>query len=383
MPTWFSVATNVARDDRIGRVLNRFGNAGLGALLRLWAHVAEQGARPGVGVNSDGTPFDEKNLAKATGVSRKYLRELLGIAAKSGHIDRVSWEAKGIVIFPALARRLKAHDAAKTSGQRMQDHRDRAFERVAEKCGNVCVHCGSPENLELERIIPKELGGTNEESNVQTACVSCARKRRADRERKGGQNVTQDVTGRDADAIRSDQISSTSGGTSTDLDQTTHTPIAGARVAGNDPGREPEPVPLGLIGTVPRKLAHGPAPFLTGSLPRDHLKCLAPCGAICYPMTLAEEHARALNIGDHDAAIDKVREFRDRVLAAIPKGQAIGDRPYDFWRAHWSNEHGSAAPARQTTTHGNPEAGRVQAQPGKYDRINRRDQGHDKKRSSR
>lgn len=37
----------------------------------------------------------------------------------------------------------------------------------------TCKKCGSQENLSIDHITPESLGGTLEESNLQTLCLSC------------------------------------------------------------------------------------------------------------------------------------------------------------------------------------------------------------------
>lgn len=381
MARWIPLDTGFQDDDRIASIRREFGNAGVGVLAMLWAHIGRYGARPGAAVRSSGEPFELENLARRFRVSRPYLQKFVANCARSGLIDRQSWEAKGLIVFPHLARKLKAYADSRSDAERQQAHRDRGFDRVAAKHDNRCVRCGSGEDLELERIVPKDEGGSNAEDNLQIACLPCARKRREERRlAKVRQNVTQDVTGSHGrnDLIRSDLYSTDRGSVeSTDPVQTVP---ARARVA------NPEPGALPLIGPVPfRPRGLNPAQN-PSSAPRDHLKCLAPCGVICYPGKLAEEHARALNMPDEEAAIAYVCAFRDRVLAAIPPGQVIGDRPYDFWRAHWAAAHPRAAPAIASGgSNGRPgpsqAAGRVTAAASKYDKLTRRDQDATRKNS--
>jgi hypothetical protein len=380
---WIPLDTGFQDDDRIASIHRQFGNGGIGVLVMLLAHIGRYGAKPGAAVKSTGEPFELENMARRVRVSVPYLRRFLANCSHSGLIDRQAWEAKGLVLFPHLARKLKAYADQRSGAERAQAHRDRVFDRIAEKCANRCVHCGSGDDLELERIVPKDAGGTNAEENLRLACVPCARQRRADRQAKEGQNVTQDVTERNArtDLIRSDLISVASSTVPGSLEEISDTQSARAR---EEQQTIPEPSPrLPLVGAVPaRVLAHprvNPAlvaPVLDGSTPRDHMRCLAPCGRVCFPLALAEQLARQLG-GDPDQAIAMIRTFRDDVLKAIPENQPIGDRPFDFWRAHFAARFASAAPAVKSATSRpgpNPAAGRVLAPAGKYDRINRRDQ---------
>lgn len=372
---WLEVDTGLEDDARMSRILRQFGNAGLGALVRTWLFIARRGARPGSAVDASGDPFDLPQLAKRAGTSVPYFRKLMEFAAKVGHIDRDLWEAKGVVHFPALARRSEKYHDAKSSGQRMAELRSRRFERISDRDGSRCCRCSSVDTLELERKVPETEGGGSEDANLQIVCTPCGRKRRAGRQAKGRQDVTDqvtlNVTGRDVpvDLSVPPEITSTDRGSVKDP----HTPIARAREIAI-----PDPVaaPLPLVGEARRpKVSPMLAPFTAGTLPRDHLRCLAPCGAVCYPHALAEEHARALQMPDKEAAIDRVRAFRDQVLGGLAHGQVIGDRPYDFWRAHWAAAHPSAAP-RVMRSGPDASAGRVPATAeklDKYDQLVRRD----------
>lgn len=39
--------------------------------------------------------------------------------------------------------------------------------------GWVCLHCGSPDDLTLDHVIPWSVGGSDETNNLQTLCRSC------------------------------------------------------------------------------------------------------------------------------------------------------------------------------------------------------------------
>ena len=45
--------------------------------------------------------------------------------------------------------------------------------RVFERDGHKCVSCGSFDELTIDHIIPRSLGGTNAELNLQTLCFAC------------------------------------------------------------------------------------------------------------------------------------------------------------------------------------------------------------------
>jgi 5-methylcytosine-specific restriction endonuclease McrA len=383
---WIEVDVYFDSDPKIERLVRVFDNRGVGVLVRLWALVARKGAKPGMAVDTSGQPFDREYMARQVGSTVTYLNRLLQECAEVGHIDKTLWQAKGLVLFPSLARRSKRFHDAKTNAERQQDYRERRFQRIADRDGSRCCRCGSVLQLELERKTPKEDGGSDEDDNLQIVCVPCGRKRRADRQAKRGETsqgvepernrtLRQNVTERDVllgdpstDPVVSTKISPS-------IDQDTHTDRARAR--GLAPASR-----LPLMGVVPPRPRTNPALLgpstLDGQLPRDHLRCFAPCGRVCVPLQLHHQFVRQVG-GTEQAAERTLRAFYDRVLDAIPDDQPIGDSPFEFWRAHFAAAFPSAAPKSPARAANGPNAaaGRVQATPEKlrrYDALIRRDE---------
>ena len=46
-------------------------------------------------------------------------------------------------------------------------------ERIKENWGHSCAYCGATENLSLDHVKPRSLGGQDVSKNVVCACVSC------------------------------------------------------------------------------------------------------------------------------------------------------------------------------------------------------------------
>lgn len=46
-------------------------------------------------------------------------------------------------------------------------------EKIYTRDGHTCVYCESKENLSLDHIKPQSIGGSNLESNLITACLTC------------------------------------------------------------------------------------------------------------------------------------------------------------------------------------------------------------------
>jgi hypothetical protein len=106
---WFQLDSDTPDDPRIRAVLARFGNAGLGALLRLWCFVANHGKRPGQSVDSDGRKIPKPVLVEATGLSEAEFDALLLLLSENGHIVELIWRKKGIVEIPAMRRRVDTY----------------------------------------------------------------------------------------------------------------------------------------------------------------------------------------------------------------------------------------------------------------------------------
>lgn len=107
---WFKLDTTMPDDPRIRAVLARFGNAGLGALVRLWCFVAAHGKRrPGWSLDSAGKPIPEEFLQAATGLTENEFCVLLSELSKNRHISRFQWENRRVVVFPAMASRVDVY----------------------------------------------------------------------------------------------------------------------------------------------------------------------------------------------------------------------------------------------------------------------------------
>ncbi len=107
---WFQLDSNMPDDPKIRAVLARFGNEGLGMLLRLWCYVAAHGTRkPGWSLDSRGKPIDKAAMVEATGAPEEKFDDLLKVCARFGHIKHFEWEKRGVVAFPAMSRRADSY----------------------------------------------------------------------------------------------------------------------------------------------------------------------------------------------------------------------------------------------------------------------------------
>lgn len=346
---WFEVESTLADDPKIARVLQRFGNAGLGALVRLWGHVASKGSEPGVAAERDGTPFDLAHLAKRAGVSRRYLEALLEFAAEVKHIDPEAWRARRTVIFPAMVRRAAKYQEKRSAGERAEERRLARADRIAARDGRRCCRCGQEHDLELERRIPESDGGGTEDENLQLVCISCGRRRRSERkardeQRSEQQNRAERYRTHTQDVTESDVLSCTVG-TSEIEDPRTHT---GLRDASRDssPGTVQ---PAAQVQPVAGVKEQGRLPLLTqlhnasaagrarGSAHNGH----AWCGRKCVPGFLHAEFLESIG-GEPATAEARVRAFYAAVALSIPAEAAIPDAPLVFWRQQFAMRFGAA-----------------------------------------
>jgi len=103
-------------------------------------------------------------------------------ALKSGKVSQVTrrprrtpdpgtpeWELRR-----AYAQRVAASRwHAKQMGAKVNDLRLRDWLAVVAEFSERCHYCGSPDNLQIEHLVPLFDGGDNTKSNVVPACASC------------------------------------------------------------------------------------------------------------------------------------------------------------------------------------------------------------------
>jgi len=103
---WFRVDSDTPNHPATRRVIRRLGNAGFGALVRLWCFTAQFGrGDPGWCVDSTNTPIPAEDLMDACDVSAEELGALLEICAEVGLIDAEAWANRACVIFPGMLKR--------------------------------------------------------------------------------------------------------------------------------------------------------------------------------------------------------------------------------------------------------------------------------------
>lgn len=116
-------------------------------------------------------------------------------------------------------------------------------------------------------------------------------------------------------------------------------------VSPRDQGTQGAPVPVWGHGNRHRG----------SGLVGNHTRCFdvaAACGrGLCIPAFLGQQWLQQLELDTSVDARPTIQRFAEGVIAALPPGP-IGDEPLKFWRAAWSNRHGSQAPATSARPHG-------------------------------
>ena len=104
---WFQVDSDAPDDPKMRAVIRRMGNAGMGALFRLWCHIANHGSdlKPGVSITKAGRPMALEELADACGMTEDDATQLIAVCCETGHFVAKEWERKRVIAIPAMASR--------------------------------------------------------------------------------------------------------------------------------------------------------------------------------------------------------------------------------------------------------------------------------------
>ncbi len=107
--------------------------------------------------------------------------------------------------------------SATSDAVRQQRRRDRLRERLVERDGPTCKHCGTEENLTIDHVLARSCGGTDGLENLQLLCGPC-------NSRKCNRTDDEALALRDADlAVRDGASRSVTSHTPTETETTTGT----------------------------------------------------------------------------------------------------------------------------------------------------------------
>ena len=103
---WFRMDSDTPHHPTGRRVIRKQGNAGFGALVRLWCFAAQYGkAEPGRCVDSDGDPIPVEDLIDACGLEEDQFNELIEVLVDAKCIDARAWSELGELSFPGMSTR--------------------------------------------------------------------------------------------------------------------------------------------------------------------------------------------------------------------------------------------------------------------------------------
>lgn len=118
---WIQVDTDMPHDPRIQGVLQRFGNAGLGMLVRLWCFIGAHGKRkPGWSLDSRGKPIGTDQIAIAIGADVNETDSFLHELVQNGHVQKKTRRNAVIYHIPAMSTRADTY--AKRRVRTMFEH---------------------------------------------------------------------------------------------------------------------------------------------------------------------------------------------------------------------------------------------------------------------
>lgn len=111
---WYKMDSNAMEGRTFKRVARRLGNAGVGALVRLFCFSAGHGkdpTSPGRCVDSDLEPIPREDLIEASAMSGEDFDTLIGICVETKCVEREAWEHRGELNFPGMLKRADEYAA--------------------------------------------------------------------------------------------------------------------------------------------------------------------------------------------------------------------------------------------------------------------------------
>ena len=110
---WYKMDSNAMEGRTFKRVARRLGNAGVGALVRLYCFSAGHGkdpTSPGRCVDSDLEPIPREDLVEASGLSEEDFDALIETCVSTKCVDG-AWADRGELNFPGMLSRCDEYAA--------------------------------------------------------------------------------------------------------------------------------------------------------------------------------------------------------------------------------------------------------------------------------
>lgn len=192
---WFQVDSDTPNDPRIRAVTRELSAAGMGGLFLIWCYIADHGAKPGRSIDSTGRPFPIEDLREISKLEQAEFDRLITICVESGHFRKNAWLKRKEIAIPAMERRSDTYTRRTNSGVLSKAKYGKSGMtrlEIFERDDFRCQYCGKKRTvscLEVDHRIPVFRGGTDDPSNLATACKSCNRKKGHDELDVNGKKV--------------------------------------------------------------------------------------------------------------------------------------------------------------------------------------------------
>jgi hypothetical protein len=155
---WFQLDSDTPNDPKVAMVIRQMGPAGFGALVLLWCHIADHGARPGWSITSKGKPMPEAELVDATHLTSAEFSQLVTICIESGHFLRKPWLTRAVIAIPAMASRADTYTRRRVRT---------VFEPTSNKVGQSSSTTQHNTNKQIPPVVPLKGGRiTREERRI-------------------------------------------------------------------------------------------------------------------------------------------------------------------------------------------------------------------------
>lgn len=166
----FNHDTEIRDDDRIFQLIDEHGLDGYGFF---WIVIEELSKSIRTDFQIKATDIWLKKLARSLQIKDdSKLPRYLDTFAKLGLIDSSQWNVNKVIFSQDFIDQNSAQINLKrrqSQAHRYTCHRDFIYARD----NHECVYCGNGEKLSIDHVVPLVKGGSNDPSNLVTACLSC------------------------------------------------------------------------------------------------------------------------------------------------------------------------------------------------------------------
>ena len=178
---WFRLYSEILDDKKIKRICRATGHT-KAMVIGVWVcllSLANESSERGSLLISENIPYDLDDLSSETELPEDQLDALLKAFER---YDMLRYDSKdGWAILNWNDRQFKSDNSI----DRVQKYREKREElgltksygynrnKIYARDNNMCVYCGSTNNLAVDHAYPVALGGTDESNNLVCACKEC------------------------------------------------------------------------------------------------------------------------------------------------------------------------------------------------------------------